>query len=39
MDLGLKGKKAILLGANGGIGRVVAHTLAKEGCDVAICGR
>lgn len=39
MDLGLKGKKAILVGANGGIGRVVARTLAAEGCDVAICGR
>ena len=39
MDLGLKGKKAILLGANGGIGRVVARVLAAEGCDVAICGR
>jgi len=39
MDLGLKGLKAILVGANGGIGRVVAHALADEGCDVAICGR
>jgi 3-oxoacyl-[acyl-carrier protein] reductase len=39
MDLGLKGKKAILVGANGGIGRVVAQTLAAEGCAVAICGR
>ncbi|MCJ2178758.1 SDR family NAD(P)-dependent oxidoreductase [Novosphingobium album (ex Hu et al. 2023)] len=39
MDLGLKGKKAILVGANGGIGRVVAKTLAGEGCAVAICGR
>ena len=39
MDLGLKGLKAILVGANGGIGRVVANVLASEGCDVAICGR
>lgn len=39
MDLGLKGLKAILVGANGGIGRVVARVLAAEGCDVAICGR
>lgn len=39
MDLGLKGLKAILVGANGGIGRVVAHTLAAEGCSVAVCGR
>lgn len=39
MDLGLKGLKAILVGANGGIGRKVAHVLADEGCNVAICGR
>ncbi len=39
MDLGLSGLKAILVGANGGIGRKVAHVLAAEGCDVAICGR
>lgn len=39
MDLGLKGLKAILIGANGGIGRVVAHALADEGCNVAVCGR
>ncbi|MGR3571375.1 SDR family NAD(P)-dependent oxidoreductase [Brevirhabdus sp.] len=39
MDLGLKGRKAILIGANGGIGRKVAKTLAAEGCHVAICGR
>ncbi|MEZ5742998.1 MAG: SDR family oxidoreductase [Sphingomonadaceae bacterium] len=39
MDLGLKGLKAILVGANGGIGRAVAHVLADEGCHVAVCGR
>lgn len=39
MDLGLKGMKAILVGANGGIGRAVAKVLAAEGCAVAICGR
>lgn len=39
MDLGLKGLKAILVGANGGIGRKVAHALAAEGCNVAVCGR
>lgn len=39
MDLGLGGLKAILIGANGGIGRKVAHALADEGCDVAVCGR
>ncbi|MCK0100040.1 SDR family oxidoreductase [Qipengyuania sp. S6317L1] len=39
MDLGLKGLKAILVGANGGIGREVALALAGEGCDIALCGR
>jgi 3-oxoacyl-[acyl-carrier protein] reductase len=39
MDLGLKGLKAILVGANGGIGRMTAHALVAEGCHVAICGR
>lgn len=39
MDLGLKDRKAILVGANGGIGRRVANALAAEGCHVAICGR
>lgn len=39
MDLGLKGLRAILVGANGGIGRKVAHALAAEGCHVAVCGR
>ncbi|WP_239806264.1 SDR family NAD(P)-dependent oxidoreductase [Croceicoccus hydrothermalis] len=39
MDLGLNGRKAILIGANGGIGRKVAHVLAAEGCAVAVCGR
>jgi len=39
MDLGLKGKKAIVTGASRGIGRAIAVTLAAEGCDVAICAR
>jgi 3-oxoacyl-[acyl-carrier protein] reductase len=39
MDLGLKGLKAILVGANGGIGRKVAFQLVAEGCHVAVCGR
>ena len=39
MDLGLKDRKAILVGANGGIGRQVALALAAEGCHVAVCGR
>ena len=39
MDLGLKGKKAIVTGGTRGIGRAVAKLLAAEGCDVAICAR
>jgi 3-oxoacyl-[acyl-carrier protein] reductase len=39
MDLGLKGKKAIVLGGTRGIGRAIAETLADEGVDVAICAR
>jgi NAD(P)-dependent dehydrogenase (short-subunit alcohol dehydrogenase family) len=39
MDLGLKGKKAIVTGGTRGIGHAVASLLAAEGCDVAICAR
>lgn len=39
MDLGLKGKKAIVTGGTRGIGRAIADLLADEGCDVAICAR
>lgn len=39
MDLGLKGKRAIVTGATRGIGRAVAHSLAREGVDIAICAR
>lgn len=39
MDLGLVGKKALVLGASRGIGRGVAARLAAEGADVAICAR
>jgi 3-oxoacyl-[acyl-carrier protein] reductase len=39
MDLGLKGKKAIVLGGTRGIGRAIAETLAREGADVGVCAR
>lgn len=39
MDLGLKGRKAIVTGGTRGIGRAIAGLFAAEGCDVAICGR
>ena len=39
MDLGLKGKRAVITGGSKGIGRAVAAGFAKEGADVAICAR
>src|SRR5436190_7753363 len=39
MDLGLKGKNAIVLGGTRGIGRAIANTLAGEGANVAVCAR
>lgn len=39
MDLGLKGRKAVITGATRGIGRRIAELLAQEGCDIAFCAR
>jgi 3-oxoacyl-[acyl-carrier protein] reductase len=37
MDLGLKGRAALITGAGSGIGRACTLVLADEGCNVAIC--
>jgi 3-oxoacyl-[acyl-carrier protein] reductase len=37
MDLGLKGRVAIVAAASTGLGRAVAEEFAKEGCELAIC--
>lgn len=39
MDLGLNGKRAILLGASRGIGWYTAKLLRQEGCAIALCAR
>lgn len=38
MDLGLKGKTAIVFGASGGLGGAIARSLAAEGVALAIAG-
>jgi 3-oxoacyl-[acyl-carrier protein] reductase len=39
MDLGLTGRRALVLGGSRGLGRAVAEVLAEEGARVAICAR
>jgi 3-oxoacyl-[acyl-carrier protein] reductase len=39
LDLGLKGKRAIVTGGTRGIGRAIANLLVEEGCDIGICAR
>lgn len=39
MDVQLEGRKAIVTGGSRGIGRAAAEALAREGCNVGICGR
>jgi len=39
MDLGISGKRALVLGGSKGIGLAVARQLAREGCSVAIVAR
>ncbi len=39
MDLGIKGKKALVMASSKGLGKSVATELAKEGTEVMLCGR
>lgn len=39
MDLGLAGKRALVMGGTAGLGYAIAEVLRSEGADVAICAR
>jgi 3-oxoacyl-[acyl-carrier protein] reductase len=39
MDLGLKGKVAVICAASKGLGRAAAHELAAEGASIVMCAR
>ncbi len=39
MDLGLEGRRALVLAGTSGLGLATARALAAEGCAVALCGR
>lgn len=39
MDLGIAGKRALVLAASRGLGKGIAVALAREGADVLLCGR
>jgi 3-oxoacyl-[acyl-carrier protein] reductase len=39
LDLGLRGKRALVMGSTRGMGNGIAARLAEEGATVAICGR